>query len=92
MSKDLRGFTPPKKMTLRATPEGFKTKVWYRNGSGPMWMWTFYFTDPQPTIEAAVREARRVVAQNNEKNRINDELDKAVWKHMARSLKDMVPR
>lgn len=61
MSADIRGFSIPKKPVVRKDSEGYKVKVWYQNGSGPvLWMWLWYFASPSDTLEGALENARRV--------------------------------
>jgi len=90
--KDLRGFELPKKPVVRFGSDGYRVKVWYRNGSGMLWMWTFYFTDPKPTLTEALEEAQRVADEAAEQDKRRRETENAFWKAMARQTYESVKK
>ncbi len=88
--KDIRGFELPKKPVVRFGADGYRVKVWYSNGSGLMWMWAFYFTDPKPTLNEALEEAQRVADEAAEEHKRRKEADRLMMQAMAKSSLEMI--
>lgn len=87
--RDISGAYPPKKPIIRVTAEGFKAKIWYRNGSGMLWRWTFYFTDVFPSPEEAFKAAQDLVKKSVEDARVQKEMNAAMMLAMSQSLKEL---
>ena len=85
--KDLTGTSPPSKPVVRFDSKGYRTKVWYRNGSGMLWRWWFYFTDPAETVEGALEAGRKAEADAKAEVERHQELDRLMWAAMAKSAK-----
>ena len=85
--KDLTGMSPPSKPVVRFDSNGYRTKVWYRNGSGMLWRWLFYFTDPAETVEGALEAGRKAEADAKAEVEHHQELDRLMWAAMAKSAK-----
>lgn len=88
--KDIRGFELPEKPVVRFGADGYRVKVWYCNGSGFMWMWAFYFTDPKPTLDEALDEANRIALEAAEERKRRKEADRLMMQAMAKSSMEML--
>ena len=88
--KDLTGMSPPSKPVVRFDSKGYRTKVWYRNGSGMLWRWFFYFTDPAKTVEASLEAGRKAEADAKAEVDRHKELDRLMWSAMAKSAKTRI--
>lgn len=85
--KDLTGMSPPSKPVVRFDSKGYRTKVWYRNGSGMLWRWLFYFTDPAETVEGALKAGRKAEADAKAEADRKAEIDRLMWAAIAKSAK-----
>ena len=85
--KDLTGMSPPSKPVVRFDSTGYRVKVWYRNGSGMLWRWWFYFTDPAETVEGAIEAGRKAEADAKAEVERHKELDRLMWAAIAKSAK-----
>ena len=85
--KDITGMSMPSKPVVRYDSTGYRTKVWYRNGSGMLWRWFFYFTDPAETVEGALEAGRKAEADAKAEADRQSETDRLVWAAMSRSAK-----
>ena len=90
--KDITGMSPPSKPVVRFDSKGYRTKVWYRNGSGMLWRWFFYFTDPAEAVDGALEAGRKAEADAKAEADRQAETDRLFWRAMRTSVKDMAER